>query len=377
MFGVQQRGRVRRGVVVEGPVEAGLQDRGDRAVGARADGQAALAGRLQPGVAIGLGQPQDAEAGPEALLGMRLGAHDGLDQGGRSRPDLGGKGQHPRRRPAGVAPMRARHVLGRRRVPPLQRRPRMGRHALAGVEHLDRGVGDARLDHLADQPRRHRVEMPVHLDVVVGRHPAAPPLGIGVGLGRQRQQRRPVDRLEELPPAGAELAHQPGVQIAEQLADRLVQLAQREEPAVTQPGQDEPLDDQHRDLDLGLVARPADPRRQHRGAVMRGHLLVGAVDARLVAAGRGDAGRADCRRPAASARRRGTPSALTCAPIQSAKPFAPACFGVGVVRCAQHGDEDVRPPLLAGRPVEHRHGVAGEVHEQLLAGDVGLAHRRR
>jgi hypothetical protein len=52
------------------------------------------------------------------------------------------------------------------------------------VEDLDRRVGDARFHHLADQPRRHRVEVAMHLDVVVGGDPAAPPFGVGVGIGR-------------------------------------------------------------------------------------------------------------------------------------------------------------------------------------------------
>ena len=158
---------------------------------------AAQASGFQPRLAVGLGQPQDAQTGSEALLGVRLGAHDGLDQRRRSRPDLGGKGQHPRRRPTRAAPVRARHVLGYRRLPPLQRRSRMGRDASAGMEDLDRRVGDARLDHLADQPRRHRIEMALQLHMVVGRHPAAPPFGVGVGLRRQRQQRGPVERVEE------------------------------------------------------------------------------------------------------------------------------------------------------------------------------------
>src|SRR3546814_6384417 len=38
--------------------------------------QAAPAGGLDAHRAVGAGQRQDAEAGPEALLGMRLGAHD-------------------------------------------------------------------------------------------------------------------------------------------------------------------------------------------------------------------------------------------------------------------------------------------------------------
>src|SRR3546814_15839933 len=63
-----------------------------------------------------------------------------------------------------------------------------------------------------------------------------------------RQQGGPVDALEELPAAGAELAHQAGVEIPDQLADRGVQLGQREEPAVPQPRQDPEHDDQHRRL---------------------------------------------------------------------------------------------------------------------------------
>jgi hypothetical protein len=54
--------------------------------------------------------------------------------------------------------------------------------------------------------------------------------------------------------------------------------------------------------------------------------------------------------------------------------LAPASLGVGVVRSPEHGDEDVRLAHLAGGGVDHRHGVAGEVDEQLLAGDVRLAH---
>jgi len=44
----------------------------------------------------------------------------------------------------------------------------MGRGAPAGVEDLDRRVGDARLDDFPDQPRRRRrIEMAVHFDAIV------------------------------------------------------------------------------------------------------------------------------------------------------------------------------------------------------------------
>ena len=51
------------------------------------------------------------------------------------------------------------------------------------------------------------------LDVIVETDPAALPLGIFVGFGRQRQQRRAVERLEQLAPAAAPAAQGPLVQV--------------------------------------------------------------------------------------------------------------------------------------------------------------------
>ena len=82
----------------------------------------------------------------------------------------------------------------------------MRRDPPAGVEHLDRRIGDVGFDQFADQTRRDRVEVIVQFDMVVGCHPAALPLAIGLGLGWKRHQRRPVDAVEEFPPAGAERA---------------------------------------------------------------------------------------------------------------------------------------------------------------------------
>src|SRR5216684_3322191 len=39
--------------------------------------------------------------------------------------------------------------------------------------------------------------------------------------------------------------------------------------------------------------------------------------------------------------------------------------------------EDLGGAYLPGEPVEYRHGIAGEVHEQLFSGRVGLPHGRR
>ena len=62
----------------------------------------------------------------------------------------------------------------------------MAGNADAAVEHLDDVLGDAHLDHLADQTRGHGVEMPAYLDVIVGSNAGAAPLGVFVGFARQR-----------------------------------------------------------------------------------------------------------------------------------------------------------------------------------------------
>src|SRR6266480_3330435 len=54
-----------------------------------------------------------------------------------------------------------------------------------------------------------------------------------------------------------------------------------------------------------------------------------------------------------------------------------AGFRVGVVRCPQNRDEDFTVARLTCNRIEHRNGVAGEIHEQLLACRMRLAHGRR
>jgi hypothetical protein len=56
-------------------------------------------------------------------------------------------------------------------------------------------------------------------------------------------------------------------------ADGLIQLRKGEEPLVSQFGKDLPLNDLDRSFNLGFVARGANPGRQDRHTVMRGHVL--------------------------------------------------------------------------------------------------------
>ena len=79
-----RRGRARGWLAIK----AVLQDRVDRAVGLGADLEAAPAGGLEPGDAVLASEPHDADAGAEALLGMRTAAQDDLDQGGGFGSDI-------------------------------------------------------------------------------------------------------------------------------------------------------------------------------------------------------------------------------------------------------------------------------------------------
>ena len=129
--------------------------------------------------------------------------------------------------------------------------------ALALAEQLDRALGDPGVELLADQPVRHRVVMPVDVDVVVEPDPPRPPFGILVGLGRQLLQRRLVELEKQVAPADAEAAHRPRIEVGDQLPDRPVQLGQRKEAPVPQPRQYPALDHQNGNLNLRLVARLA------------------------------------------------------------------------------------------------------------------------
>src|SRR5260370_31840050 len=95
----------------EGLVETVLQDRSDGPVARRTDADPTTACGFEASRTVGAYEREDAETGSEALLGVRLGAHDRLVQRDRGRADLLGSGQHARRRPEGVAAMLARPML--------------------------------------------------------------------------------------------------------------------------------------------------------------------------------------------------------------------------------------------------------------------------
>jgi hypothetical protein len=62
-------------------------------------------------------------------------------------------------------------------------------------------------------------------------------------------------------------------------------------------------------------------------------------------------------------------------PVRQA--LRPGGLGIGVARCAERGDEQLRHPHLAGRAVDHLQRRAGVIDEHSLADDVALPHDRR
>src|SRR5258707_2081572 len=105
-------------------------------------------------------------------------------------------------------------------------------------------------------------------------------------------------------------------------------------------------------------------------------ILVGPVDPRLVAARRRDPSLqivADkcLRHPAQEGKR----IHMGADPI--GQRLAEPSLGECVIRRPHDRDEDLGRAHLPGEPVEHRHGIAGEVHEQLFSGRVVLPHGRR
>ena len=196
--------------------------RSHRAVATGADIDAALAGRLDPLGALGAHQAQDAKAGAEALLGMRLGG------AGSARPRRRWTGRSPRPR-ASAARVSSRRSGGVRlgmcsaivvcrprsglRTWQATRVPRWNSSTVCSVIR-------ASID-LAHQAGWHGIQMSMQLDVVVEPGAAAAPLGVGVWFGRQRQQgalrsiaSNSARRL------AAEMAHRPVIEHRNQFADR-------------------------------------------------------------------------------------------------------------------------------------------------------------
>ena len=86
------------------------------------------------------------------------------------------------------------------------------------------------------------------------------------------------------------LRKRPVVQPFEQLGDGFIEFRQREELAMPQRGQYPAFHHAERHSPLWLCPSACGPRRHDGDAVVLGHLVIGAVEIRLIAAGAVDAG---------------------------------------------------------------------------------------
>jgi hypothetical protein len=279
------RGTLLRGVSIELVVEDGT----DRSVGERADLDGARGGGFQPYDTERPRQPQDAQAGSEALFGVRPVLQDEIAERRGGRTDEGGVPADAADGPVGVTAMTGRHVIGGGRVLAIAARSHVHGNPLALDEDLHGPPGQTHLDLAACEAVGNTVEVALDIDVVVDTDTAHAPFGEDIRLDRQGLERRAVELFEQLPAGDAEAADQSLlVEAFEQLADRCVQLGEAVEPSVAQTTDEPALDDQYASFDLGLVARPSWPGRQYSGAVVRRHLGIGSVDLRFVQAGLDD-----------------------------------------------------------------------------------------
>ena len=152
-----QQGRAVRGLRRRLLVEPVFEDRGDAVVRQRPDLDGPDADCLRARRRDAAEQPQHTEAGPEALLRMRPPGQHGKDQRLRAGTDVARLSLEAFRRPLGIAPVRAGHVVGLGVMPRAGVAPQVSRNPLAAVEHLDGAGGGAGIDLLAEQRVRHRV----------------------------------------------------------------------------------------------------------------------------------------------------------------------------------------------------------------------------
>src|SRR5438552_1339302 len=165
-----------------------------------------------------------------------------------------------------------------------------GGHALAAMEDLDGGRGAARVDVLVQERMRDGVVVPVDVDVVVDVDPRVDrPVADDEGLGREGMERGLIKLGEELASTGSIDAHDLRVERLQEVADADVEGGEREEALVAEAGEDPALDDLNSDLHLRFIARTPRAGGDDDGGVVLRELLVGALEARLVPTGHGDA----------------------------------------------------------------------------------------
>src|SRR5450631_3175924 len=184
----------------------------------------------------------------------------------------------PPGRPFAVAAVGARHMIGDGGMATPIGCTGVARDPLTFVKDLDNLVGGADIDEFKDQGMDKGWNTNGHRSRRDSRGRR------GNASSAQKRMAGPAAHLgEQFGAAGAETAHLAGVEFDDQHPNSGIEFCQGKETLVAQAGQDPALCNLHGDLNLRLVLWPPRPCREDRGAIMAGHLGIGAVDPGIVA----------------------------------------------------------------------------------------------
>ena len=248
--------------------------------------------------------------------------------------------------------------------------------APVAMEHLDDLRGVARPHFLTDERKGHRVVVLVDLHVVVEAGAALLPLGELVLLGRKRLECGTLDLFKQATAARPEVAGHASIDLLDQLADRGIELGDREERALAELCGNPARRYLYSNFHLGFITRLARPRRDDDGAIVLRHIRVRTIDVRLVVTGLGDPGLqivADyhCRHAAKELKG----ACMRADPVR--KGLCPGGFGKRIRTGTQNRDKQLGREDLAGDRIHYRQLGASVVDEHPLARDMRLPHRRR
>jgi hypothetical protein len=148
-------------------VERAFQNRFDTAVRTSVGDDGPLRRGFQTWVRIALAQPQNAQAGAVAHLGVGLACENGGEPLRGERSHGLGPGDEARGRPSQMLLMALGAMGGNRRRLRRLMAARVGSDALPAVEDLEGGGGGTDFHLLPGEGVRHAVEVAIQLDVVV------------------------------------------------------------------------------------------------------------------------------------------------------------------------------------------------------------------
>lgn len=356
-------------------VEVVAKDRDDASSSWRADPKGASTCGFDPLLGVAFRVADERQTGAVALLGMRSVGDDALDDASGVGSQLGGPLDDALWRPGAPLPMRFRpmcFVGGEASFRPVV--ARMARNSPAVEEDFDAGRRRTDEDMSPDKVVRRAVVPALKLDVVVD-------VNLRLLPGRrlettwwERAECGLVDALELAATTALELLEGPVVEFLEQLGDRRVQVFEREERGVPKSCEDPSLCDLHGDLDLGLVLRPAGPRRNDRGAVVLSELREHRVDLGIEAVRPRDrtaklVRHGDLRNPAEVLERaRGRGDEVVAL-------LRPRGLGEREAARAHRGDVELDLDDLAAGSIDDARSEAGVVEERLLTSSMVLTHR--